>query len=105
MSYGRDHKRGNVLRIIICGCAATSPDALFLLRNRGVPLDWWFYRFHEGIQWYEHPSGGLVELCFMIGMSLLILRHFKTRPTEVTMRSKANDKKPQVAAREQMLVA
>ena len=66
----------NYLLAFICAIIATSPDLVHLKRFINVNKDKthkpnWFEVFSGRIQWFEKPSGALVE--FVYGMSMILL--------------------------------
>lgn len=52
---------------------AILPDFFWLYYYlRGRP-QWWFFRFHARIQWFERPPGALVELSYVIFITTVIV--------------------------------
>lgn len=63
-----------------CAFAATSPDLLSFPRYIHIKRtgndnrsQFWFWRFHGIIQWFQKPVGAVVELAWAISMVILIL--------------------------------
>lgn len=64
----------------VCAFTATTPDLLFIPRYVHVlktgrdPVNRnWFWRFHNRIQWFQEPIGGLVEVAWAVGIIILLL--------------------------------
>jgi len=64
----------------VCAFTATIPDLLFIPRYTHViktghdPVDRnWFWRFHNRIQWFQEPIGGVVEVAWATGIIILLL--------------------------------
>lgn len=67
------------LLAVICAFLATSPDLLAIPRfmsvrrsNLDIKDKWWFWRFHNRIQWFQKPIGGIVEIAWAIVMVALV---------------------------------
>lgn len=63
----------------ICAFAAASPDLLYVpryLHVRKTGKDnverFWFWRFHDRIQWFQRPIGGVVEVVWAFSALILI---------------------------------
>ncbi len=51
---------------------AMLPDAFWLhYYTHGRP-QYWFYRFHQKIQWFERPQGMLVEVSYLVFIGFVI---------------------------------
>jgi hypothetical protein len=63
--------------VFVSMAAAILPDSIWVYRFfREVKTQKWepggrYVRFHQAIQWYEHPSGLGVELIWITAMSIL----------------------------------
>lgn len=62
----------------VCAFLATSPDFMwvgkFLRSREGKPPipDKKLLKFHKSIQWFERPSGAVVELAWLVAMVALV---------------------------------
>jgi hypothetical protein len=52
---------------------AILPDFGWLYYYRHNRPQWWFFRFHSKIQWFERPPGALVEASYLIFISTVIV--------------------------------
>lgn len=52
---------------------AIMPDFLWLYYYTHGRPQWWFFRFHTKIQWYERPPGILVEASYLFFISTALL--------------------------------
>ena len=59
--------------IIIGALFAILPDFLWLYYYTHNRPQWWFFRFHSKIQWFERPPGALVELSYLIFITTVII--------------------------------
>ena len=62
-----------------CAFTAASPDLLFIPRyivlkktGKDIVQSFWFWRFHNNIQWFQHPIGGVVEVAWAVAMIIFI---------------------------------
>jgi hypothetical protein len=53
--------------------AAILPDFFWLYYYTHGRPQWWFFRFHTKIQWFERPPGALVEMSYLVFISTLII--------------------------------
>lgn len=74
--------------ILACAFAAILPDILWLWYYAAGRPDFWFFNFHKAVQWYEQPVGGIVEVCYAIGASLLIAYIISKRRTKKALPKK-----------------
>jgi hypothetical protein len=63
----------------LCAFAAASPDLLYVPRymylkktGRDSVDRFWFWKFHNAIQWFQRPVGFIVEIVWAAGMVILI---------------------------------
>lgn len=63
----------------LCAFLAASPDLLYVPRFLHVRktghdnvAQFWFWQFHNDIQWFQRPIGAVVEVAWAIGMLVLI---------------------------------
>ncbi|HSW37245.1 MAG TPA: hypothetical protein VLG37_02645 [Candidatus Saccharimonadales bacterium] len=63
----------------VCAFLAASPDLLYIPRFINVKRtgkdnveQYWFWRFHNKIQWFQKPIGGVVEIAWFIGILMLV---------------------------------
>jgi len=61
------------LTILIGALFAILPDFLWLYYYTHVRPQWWFFRFHSKIQWFERPPGALVELSYLVFITTVII--------------------------------
>jgi hypothetical protein len=52
---------------------AILPDFFWLYYYTHNRPQWWFFRFHTKIQWFERPPGAFVELSYVVFISTVIL--------------------------------
>lgn len=66
------------LQACVCAFLATSPDLLRIneyrreLNNQKQPKKNLLLRLHYWVQWFEKPIGGVVEVAWFIGMSVIL---------------------------------
>lgn len=58
--------------IILCAGMAILPDLLWIFYYK-YDLRHKFFAFHQGIQRYEKPLGAIVEICYVVAISALLL--------------------------------
>ena len=63
-----------------CAFIATTPDMLFIPRFVSVKKTghdnlgtFWFWRFHNAIQWFQKPIGAIVEVIWFVSFGALLL--------------------------------
>lgn len=59
--------------IAIGALFAIMPDFAWLYYYRNNRPQWWFFRFHSKIQWFERPPGALVEASYLIFISTVLV--------------------------------
>lgn len=52
---------------------AILPDFFWLYYYTHNRPQWWFFRFHAKIQWFERPPGAFVELSYVIFIITVII--------------------------------
>lgn len=52
---------------------AILPDIFWLYYYTHNKPQWWFFRFHSKIQWFERPEGALVEITYVAFIGLITL--------------------------------
>ena len=67
-----------------CAFAAASPDLLAIPRfisvrrtGKDIRDRWWFWRFHNVVQWFQEPVGLVVEAAWFAGMIILLVPFFR----------------------------
>ena len=53
--------------------AAILPDFFWLYYYTHGRPQWWFFRFHTKIQWFEQPQGALVEIAYLVFIITVII--------------------------------
>jgi hypothetical protein len=64
--------------VIACALAAFLPDALWFFYYWGGHLKFWFFQFHQYIQWYEHPPGFFSEAAYFWLSSTVVAKLVST---------------------------
>lgn len=59
--------------IMLCVLCAVLPDILLFHYYTHNRPNTWFHRWHLKIQWFERPSGALVEASYAIFISIIIM--------------------------------
>jgi hypothetical protein len=59
--------------IAIGALFAILPDFFWLYYYTHGRPQWWFFRFHTKIQWYERPPGAIVEASYLVFISTVII--------------------------------
>lgn len=59
--------------IAVGALCAILPDFTWLYYYRHNRPQWWFFKFHSKIQWFERPPGALVEASYLIFISSVIV--------------------------------
>ena len=49
------------------------PDVFWLYYYQHGEPQWWFYRFHTKIQWFERPPGAFVEIAYAVFITTVIV--------------------------------
>lgn len=60
------------LSIALGALFAILPDFFWLYYYKNGRPQWWFFKFHTKIQWFERPHGAIVELSYVIFISTVI---------------------------------
>jgi hypothetical protein len=61
------------LSIALGALGAIVPDFFWLYYYTHGRPQWWFFRFHNKIQWFERPPGLFVEAAYLIFISTIII--------------------------------
>lgn len=59
--------------IVVGAFFAILPDFFWLYYYTHGRPQWWFFRFHSKIQWFERPPGALVEISYAIFITTIII--------------------------------
>lgn len=59
--------------IALAAVCAILPDFFWLYYYRNNRPQWWFFRFHTKIQWFERAPGALVEISYAIFIATVII--------------------------------
>lgn len=58
--------------VILGSLIAILPDFFWLYYYMHGRPQWWFFRFHTKIQWFERPQGALVEAAYLVFITTAI---------------------------------
>jgi hypothetical protein len=61
-----------IIPILVGAFFGFLPDVFWLYYYSHHEPQYWFFRFHQAIQWFERPSGAIVEASYFILISTII---------------------------------